>query len=150
MFAQLNPHSSDFGDICALYSPFLHQLAMQSSLVEPGGLWPCPSHSRRRDRINLVLLRSLYKGGVGVKGCFLLSPLAHGFSLKTLWFLRKICICNSISLAFAWFNQEQCAFEYKISPNYLQGQIVPPPPCRSCALVQATACVGYVLMWDRI
>ena len=26
MFSHLNPHSSDFGDICALYSPFLHQL----------------------------------------------------------------------------------------------------------------------------
>ena len=30
VFAPSNPHSSDFGDICALYSPFLHQLAMQS------------------------------------------------------------------------------------------------------------------------
>ena len=36
MFAHLNPHSSDFGDICALSSPFLHQLTMQSSLFEPG------------------------------------------------------------------------------------------------------------------
>ena len=26
-------------------------------------LRPCPSYSRRRDRINLVLWRSLYKGG---------------------------------------------------------------------------------------
>ena len=32
----LNPHSSDFGDVCALYAPFLHQLTMQSSLFEPG------------------------------------------------------------------------------------------------------------------
>ena len=36
MFAHLNPHGSDFGDICALYSPFLHQLTMQASLFEPG------------------------------------------------------------------------------------------------------------------
>ena len=36
MFAQLNPHSSDFGDICAPNPPFLHQLIMQSSLFEPG------------------------------------------------------------------------------------------------------------------
>ena len=63
MFAHLNPYSSYFGDICGLYSPFLHQLTMQSSLFEPGRLRPCPSYSRRRDRINLGLLRSLYKGG---------------------------------------------------------------------------------------
>jgi hypothetical protein len=30
------PHSSDFGDICALYSPFLHQLTVQSSLLNQG------------------------------------------------------------------------------------------------------------------
>ena len=68
MFAHLNPHSSDFGDSCALYSPFLHQLTMQSSLFEPGGLRPCPSYSRCRDRINLGLLRSLYKGGGYISG----------------------------------------------------------------------------------
>ena len=28
MFAHLNPHSSEFGDICVLYSPFSHQLTM--------------------------------------------------------------------------------------------------------------------------
>ena len=76
MFAHLNPHSSDFWYPCALYSPFLHQLTMQSSLFEPGcpvlvvvcvarKLHPCPSYSRRRDRINLGLWRSLYKGGAG-------------------------------------------------------------------------------------
>ena len=26
---------------------------------------PCPNYNRRRDRINLVLWRSLYKGGAG-------------------------------------------------------------------------------------
>ena len=36
MFAHLNPHSSDLGDICVLYPPFLHQLTMQSSLFQPG------------------------------------------------------------------------------------------------------------------
>ena len=36
---------------------------MQSSLSEPGCLRPCPSYSRRRDRIILGLLRSLCKGG---------------------------------------------------------------------------------------
>ena len=76
MFAHLNPDSSDFGYICALYAPFLHQLTMQSSLFEPGcpvlvvvcvahKLRPCPSYSRRRDRINLVLWCSLCKGGAG-------------------------------------------------------------------------------------
>ena len=74
VFAHLNPHSYDFGDVCALHSPFLHQLTMQSSLFEPGRpvlvvvcvarkLRPCPSYSRRRDRINLGHWRSLYKGG---------------------------------------------------------------------------------------
>ena len=31
-------------------------------------LRPCPSYSRRRDRIDLVLWRSLYKGGGGGGG----------------------------------------------------------------------------------
>ena len=66
MFAHLNPHSSYFGDICALYSPFLHQLTVQSSLFQPGCLRPCPSYSSRRDRINLGLLRSLYRWRGGV------------------------------------------------------------------------------------
>ena len=76
MFAHLNPHSSDFWYPCALYSPCLHQLTMQSSSFEPGRplsvvvcvarkLRPCPSYSRCRDRINLGLWRSLYKGGGG-------------------------------------------------------------------------------------
>ena len=65
----MNRHSSDFGDICTLYSPFLHQLTMQYSLFEPGRLWPCPRYSRRGDRINLVLLRDFYKGeGAGYRG----------------------------------------------------------------------------------
>ena len=72
----LDPDSSDFGDVCALYAPFLNQLTMQSSLFERGcpvlvvvsvtrKLRPCPSYSRRRDCINLGLWRSLYKGGAG-------------------------------------------------------------------------------------
>ena len=36
MFAHFNRHSSDLGDICVLYPPFLHQLTMQSSLFRPG------------------------------------------------------------------------------------------------------------------
>ena len=43
----MNPHSSDFGDICALHSPFSYQLTGQSSVFEPGCLQPCPSYSRR-------------------------------------------------------------------------------------------------------
>ena len=76
MFAHLNPDSSDFGDVCALHAPFLHQPTMQSSLFEAGrpvlvvlcvarNLRPCPSYSRRGDRIHLGLWRSLYKGGAG-------------------------------------------------------------------------------------
>ena len=37
-------------------------------------LHPCLSYSGRRDRINLVLLRSYYKGGGGVVGCYLWHP----------------------------------------------------------------------------
>ena len=76
MVAHLNPHSSDFWYPCALYSPCWRQLTRQSSLFERGcpvlvvvcvarKLHPCPSYSRRRDRINLGLWRSLYKGGGG-------------------------------------------------------------------------------------
>ena len=36
MFAHLNPHSSELGDICVLYPPFLHHLTIQSSLFQPG------------------------------------------------------------------------------------------------------------------
>ena len=72
----LDPDSSDFGDVCAFYAHFLHQLTMQSSLFERGcpvlvvvcvarKLRPCPSYSRRRDRINVGHWRSLYKGGAG-------------------------------------------------------------------------------------
>ena len=75
----LDPDSSDFGCIRALYAPCLHQLTMQSSLFERGcpvlvvvcvarKLRPCPSYSRRRDRINLGLWRSLYRGGGGGRG----------------------------------------------------------------------------------
>ena len=66
MFAHLNPHSSDFGEICVLYAPFLHQLTVQSSLFEPAHLRPCPSYSGRGDHINLGLWRSFYNGGGGV------------------------------------------------------------------------------------
>ena len=77
-FCPLDPDSSDFGDVCAFYAPFLHQLTMQSSLFERGcpvlvvvcvarKLRPCPSYSRRRDRINLGHWRSLYKGWRGTE-----------------------------------------------------------------------------------
>ena len=60
--AHLNPQSSDFGDICALSSPFLHQ---------PTGSCMCRVQAtalselqvRVRDRVNSLLLRSLDKGG---------------------------------------------------------------------------------------
>ena len=100
MFGYLNPHSSDFGDICALYSPFLHQLTMQSSLFEPGRpvsvvvcvaykLRPCPSYSRLRYRINLGLWRSLYKSRGGYRFWRSLGEhmgfgswlVPHGFSI---------------------------------------------------------------------
>ena len=72
----LDSDSSNFGDVCAFYAPFLHQLTMQSSLFERGcplsvvvcvarKLRPCPSYSRRRDRNNLGLWCSLYRGGRG-------------------------------------------------------------------------------------
>ena len=87
MFAHLNPHSSDFGDIYALYSPFLHQLTMQSSLFEPWALLLCPSYSRRRDRINLGLLRSSYKreGGYKKEHCGESSRGVGGGGKAWLW-----------------------------------------------------------------
>ena len=63
MFAQLNPHSSDFGDILCIIFPFLALAHHAIFSFEPGCLRCCPSLSRHRDRINLGLLRSLYKGG---------------------------------------------------------------------------------------
>ena len=92
----LDPDSSDFGDVCVLYAPFLHQLTMQSSLFECGclvlvvvcvarKLRPCPSYSRRRDRINLGLWRSLYKGGAGYKTCAIQRTHLHTLELN----LRK-------------------------------------------------------------
>ena len=74
MFAHLNPHNSDFGGICGLYSPFLQwrlrcthtmrSFTFVSVVVcVARKLRPCPSYSRRRDRINLGFWRSLYKGG---------------------------------------------------------------------------------------
>ena len=84
----LDPDSSDFGDVCALYAPFLHQLTMQSSLFERGcpllvvvcvarKLRPCPSYSRRRDHINLGLWCSLYKGVAGYNLFFNIFASAH-------------------------------------------------------------------------
>ena len=55
-------------------------------------LRPCPSYSRRRDRINLVLWRSLDKGGGGgmngmnMKWCERVSALCHPSGLP--WFSR--------------------------------------------------------------
>ena len=53
--SQLKPRSSDFGDICAWYSPFLHQHVCVGVV--------CGTHKLHRDRINLELFRSLDKGG---------------------------------------------------------------------------------------
>ena len=95
MFTHLNPHSSAFGDICALYSPLLHQLTMQSSLFEPRRLRPCPSCSRRRDCINLVLCRSLYKGG-GVLDSHRVMRVMRAVTIrkKQLWSLGRALFCN--------------------------------------------------------
>ena len=91
MFAHSNPHSSDFGDICALYSPFLHQLAVQSSLFEPGHLRPCPSYSRRRDCVNLGLLRSLYKWGINSGKRLVLSIIPSTTLFGSLRFTSHAC-----------------------------------------------------------
>ena len=97
MFAHLNPHSSDFWYPCALYSPCLHQLTMQSSLFELGRpvsvvvcvarkLRPCPSYSRRRDRINLGLWRSLYKVGGGTYLVLLsISNFRQQYCVAKIW-----------------------------------------------------------------
>ena len=63
LFAHLNPQSSDFGYICALSSPFLVVACVPMFVCVARKLWPCLSYSRRRDRIDLGLLRSLDKRG---------------------------------------------------------------------------------------
>ena len=113
----LDPDSSDFGDVCALYAPFLHQLTMQSSLFERGcpvlvvvcvarKLRPCPSYNRRRDRINLVLWRSLYKGG--------------GAGYMVGQGKEAVCQCASPSV-----NEAQQLGEPRVS---LMMYFAPPPP----------------------
>ena len=53
-------------------------------------LRPCPSYSRRRDRINLVLWRSLDKGGGG-------TPLACEVpNAATISFLGKGVFCTVV------------------------------------------------------
>ena len=71
-----SPHNSDFGGICALWNMehgwrlrcthTMRSFTCVSVVVYVARkLRPCPSYSRRRDRINLVLWRSLDKGGGG-------------------------------------------------------------------------------------
>ena len=97
----LDPDSSDFGDVCALHAPFLHQLTMQSSLFERGcpvlvvvcvarKLRPCPSYSRRRDCINLGRWRGLYKGGGGVQWSPCTAVMAYRCpQLSTIDFIKN-------------------------------------------------------------
>ena len=99
VFAHLNPQSCDFGYICALCSPCVHQLPVQSSLFEHGcpvsvvvcvarKLRLCPSYSRPGDHINLGLWRSLHKGGgVDVYVAWLPATTAQDHLLKP----RRIC-----------------------------------------------------------
>ena len=66
MFAHLKPHSSDFGDNCALSSPFLVVGVCTPVVVcVARTLRPRLSYSGRRDRSNSVLLCTLDKGGGG-------------------------------------------------------------------------------------
>ena len=58
MFAHLNPHNSNFGDICASFSPFLHQLPIVCGTCK---LRLCLSYSS--DRINLVFFAVITGGG---------------------------------------------------------------------------------------
>ena len=72
---------------------------MQSSLFEPGRpvlvvvciarkLRPCPSYSRRRDRINLGLWRSLYKGGGYIVGNFIFQMCAKCATVQNKFVLK--------------------------------------------------------------
>ena len=69
MFAHLNPHNSEFGDICALYSPFLSLTCVPAVVCGTRKRRPCLSYSRRRDPINLGLFRGLDKARGGGGGC---------------------------------------------------------------------------------
>ena len=87
-FRNIANHSKSF--VCCVYSPFLHQLTVQSSLFEPGRLQPCPSYSRRRDRIHLGLWRSLYNGGGGSVDSFNFAVhnsvrLSEGVFVESSW-----------------------------------------------------------------
>ena len=183
MFAHLNPHSSDFGDFCALYAPFLHQLTMQSSLFERGcpvlvvacvarKLRPCPSYSRRRDRINLGLWRSFYKGGAGYQPTLPARALHFGRELLTtpnLWWLafreRRLAatlrpqvsegprslVCNYQEHSAS----ADCPVKPRASARHLdRGQADPLP--HSCAssssssMVPPTSVVLFMVLWEAV
>ena len=64
MFAHLNPHRSDFGDISALYPPFLHQLTMHFSLFEPG--YPVIFTRSTGESVDAIMKGPLEKGALFV------------------------------------------------------------------------------------
>ena len=78
LFAHLNPQSCDFGDICASSSPFLVVPCVPVVVCVARKLRPCLSYSRRRGRINSVLLCRLDKGGGGGCGTAPLFVCAQG------------------------------------------------------------------------
>ena len=58
-------------------------------------LRPCPSYSRRRDRINLVLWRSLYKGGGGmnqIAWCFAEGVMPGVMAIIQLWLRTPVVL----------------------------------------------------------
>ena len=102
---------------------------MQSSLFEPGRpviftrstcvsvvvyvarkLRPCLSYSRRRDRINLVLWRSLDKGGAGYMWndiyCTMHTFTVSRYAVLSLYFCLVIC-CYMGPGWGAWWGQGQ-------------------------------------------
>ena len=79
MCAPLNPYSFDFGDICALYSPFLSLTGVSVVVCGTRKLRPCLSYSWCRDHNNLGLLRSLSQRGT-MTCCVMHTSLASKWS----------------------------------------------------------------------
>ena len=87
-----NPQSSDFGDICALSSPFLVVVCVPVVVCVACKIRPCPSYSRRRDCINPIFLRSLDKG----RGGGYLSVFWQGLDRTHACWQRTRCPCRGM------------------------------------------------------
>ena len=139
MFAHLNPHSSDFGDIYALYSPFLDQLTVQSSLFEPRALRPvqatvgvgtvliwdfCVAYTRGRGG---TAAGGGYRWGGGLcrPGTIAVphhriqhSSRRHSYELQLIYTEIQYTLRKCVSGAPTW-----------MAGRHRAKKMIPPPPC---------------------